>query len=189
MLTEQGPAISFAFEKAEHAVMLRPPRNLVSENLVSAKSLLYSYIVAGVAEAACCLFAYFLVFTTNGIRISELAFSTDRHPFWASSSANLEPLNAARLASDSAYAAALAPHRALPPAWAAAHDGEFVQPPLWVTADGRVYDVPAQWRIYRESQAAWYLTLIMCQFWCVTQAAASRAAHPARSAMHCTVAL
>ena len=38
--------------------------------------------------------------------------------------------------------------------------------PLFVTADGRSYDAHKQWSIYCESQAAWYLTVILCQFWC-----------------------
>ena len=40
-----------------------------------------------------------------------------------------------------------------------------VHPPLWVTAGDapRVLDAEAQWRIFRQSQSAYYLTLIMCQ--------------------------
>ena len=172
MLTEQGPAISLAFERAERAVMLAPPRRLHKDNLVTARSLLYSYVIAGFAEAAVCFFAYCLAFTRHGVSIHELAFSTDKHAFWSAPSgdgsafqAAPSPLDARRLASNATYAAELAPKRALPRAYAAAHDGAPVFPPLWVTSDGRVYDAPAQWRIYRESQAAWYLTLIMCQFW------------------------
>ena len=41
-----------------------------------------------------------------------------------------------------------------------------VDVPLFVTADGRSYDAHKQWSIYCESQAAWYLTVILCQFWC-----------------------
>jgi hypothetical protein len=173
LLTEQGPAISLAFERAEHAVMLSAPRNLKSENLVTRRSLLYSYVIAGCAEAAVCFFAYALAFTSRGVSINELAFSTDKHAFWAppegpgsSFTPAATPLDASRLATDARYASLLAPERAPPAAWAAAHDGTAVYPPLWVTADGRVYDARAQWRIYRESQAAWYLTLILCQFWC-----------------------
>ncbi len=171
MITEQGPAISLAFERAEHAVMLRKPRNLRTENLVTPRSLVYSYLLAGCAEAAVCFFAYVLVYTSRGVSVSELAFSTDRHPFWSPPASGStfarapEALSATRLAMDPGYAATLAPERRLPAKWAAAHDGMIVTPPLWVTADGRVYDAKVQWLIYRESQAAWYMTLILCQFW------------------------
>lgn len=37
-------------------------------------------------------------------------------------------------------------------------------PPL-VASNGHVYDAHDQWAIYTESQCAWYLTLIMSQFW------------------------
>lgn len=42
LLTEQGPAISLAFEQPEARVMLRPPRDVKRERLVSWPSLLYS---------------------------------------------------------------------------------------------------------------------------------------------------
>ena len=42
LLTEQGPAISLAFEHAEHAVMQRKPRNRLTDTLVSRSSIFYS---------------------------------------------------------------------------------------------------------------------------------------------------
>ena len=37
--------------------------------------------------------------------------------------------------------------------------------PILVASDGRRYDAFAQWAIYCESQSAWYLTLVLGQFW------------------------
>lgn len=47
LLTEQGPAISLAYEKMESSVMDRPPRDLQRDRLVSASLLRYSYLIAG----------------------------------------------------------------------------------------------------------------------------------------------
>jgi len=171
LLTEQGPAISLAFERAEHAVMLHKPRNLKTELLMTPHSLFYSYVTCGFAIAATCMFAYFLAFTSRGVSVSELAFSTDDSSYWSAppqqgSSFTGVRLDAARLATDAAYAHVIAPHRLPPAAWSTAHDGQVVFPPLWVTQNAEhVYDAPEQWRIYRESQSAYYITLIMCQFW------------------------
>ena len=46
----QGPAISFAYEKAESAVMLRPPRNLQKDRLISRGLLIYAYSIAGLTN-------------------------------------------------------------------------------------------------------------------------------------------
>ena len=53
LITEQGPAISFAYERAEEAVMRRPPRDLVHDRLISPGLLFYAYAVAGVGNSAC----------------------------------------------------------------------------------------------------------------------------------------
>ena len=124
-------------------------------------------MLAGFAEAAVCFFAYALVYTTRGIALSDLAFSTDRHSFFSVPDSEPLQLSAASLASNRTYADLLAPTAKPPAAWVQAHEGASFVPPLWVTDDGRVYDARAQWRIYRESQSAWYLTLILCQAWCV----------------------
>ena len=165
LLTEQGPAISLAFEHAEHAVMQRKPRNLETETLVSKSSIFYSYVLAGFAEAAVCFFAYALVYTTRGIALSDLAFSTDKHPFFDVPASPAMQLSAAQLATNRTYSTLLAPTMQLPAAWVQENEDASFVPPLWVASGGRVYDARAQWRIYRESQSAWYLTLILCQFW------------------------
>jgi sodium/potassium-transporting ATPase subunit alpha len=81
LLTEQGPAISLAYERAESQVMSRKPRNLVTDRLVSAPSLFYSYIMAGLANALVCMFAYFMVYVKNGIPVSRVAYSLDQARF------------------------------------------------------------------------------------------------------------
>jgi len=78
LLTEQGPAISFASEKAEAAVMLLPPRNMARDRLVSRPLLMYSYLLAGVPSMIVCMFAYFMVYVYHGIPISSLAWSSQK---------------------------------------------------------------------------------------------------------------
>ncbi len=72
LLTEQGPAISFAYEAAESAVMLLPPRDMKHDRLVSRQVLLYSYLLAGVPSTLVCMMAYFLTYVYNGIPVSAL---------------------------------------------------------------------------------------------------------------------
>ena len=67
MCALQGPAISFAYEKAEEAVMLRPPRDLVNDRLISRGLLFYSYVVCGISNMFISMFAYFAVFISHGI--------------------------------------------------------------------------------------------------------------------------
>jgi magnesium-transporting ATPase (P-type) len=83
LLTEQAPAISLAYETTEAAVMRRPPRNVLTERLVSGPSIFYSYVVAGGGSALVCMGCYFLVYTRAGIPISQLAFSLDQGYFAA----------------------------------------------------------------------------------------------------------
>jgi hypothetical protein len=52
LITEQGPAISLAYEPAEANVMERPPRDTHEDRLISASLLRYSYLVAGEQQAA-----------------------------------------------------------------------------------------------------------------------------------------
>lgn len=44
MLTEIGPAVSFAWEPAEANVMERPPRNRNTDRLVRPALLAYAYL-------------------------------------------------------------------------------------------------------------------------------------------------
>lgn len=48
LITEQGPAISLAYEPAEALVMERPPRDLTRDRLINGPLLRYSYLTAGI---------------------------------------------------------------------------------------------------------------------------------------------
>ena len=72
LVSEQGPAISFAYEKAEDSVMARPPRKLGKDRLVSRQVIAYSYIIAGIASSLVCMFAFFMVYVYRGIPVSAL---------------------------------------------------------------------------------------------------------------------
>jgi sodium/potassium-transporting ATPase subunit alpha len=67
LITEQGPAISLAYEPGEDATMKRPPRNRVKERLIGARLLTYGYLIVGGVMAAACLVAYFIAFLVNGV--------------------------------------------------------------------------------------------------------------------------
>lgn len=97
MLTEIGPAVSFAWEPAEANVMERPPRNRNTDRLVRPALLAYAYLQvscvvwifvcspyvylqhqslhalqAGVIETVFCLAAYFFVLLNNGLGFGDL---------------------------------------------------------------------------------------------------------------------
>lgn len=55
--TELAPAISLAYEPAEKDIMLRPPRDINSDRLVSRNLLVYSYLIVGVLESIACFIA------------------------------------------------------------------------------------------------------------------------------------
>ena len=57
LATELGPAISLAYEPPEADIMLRPPRSLKYDRLVSRNLLFYSYLTIGVFESVACLLA------------------------------------------------------------------------------------------------------------------------------------
>lgn len=48
LITEQGPAISLAYEPAEANVMDRPPRESSKDRLVDGPLLRYSYLIYGI---------------------------------------------------------------------------------------------------------------------------------------------
>jgi hypothetical protein len=50
LVTEQGPAISLAYEPAEAQVMERPPRDITRDRLISGPMLRYSYLIIGVMQ-------------------------------------------------------------------------------------------------------------------------------------------
>ncbi|GFH14691.1 cation_ATPase_N domain-containing protein, partial [Haematococcus lacustris] len=92
LVTEQGPAISLAYEPAEANVMLRPPRDVATERLIDGRLLRYSYLIAGVLQSAVCMIAFFSVFWWYGISVPQVAFGIDRGNFLVpdGSSSNLD---------------------------------------------------------------------------------------------------
>ncbi len=128
-MTEQGPAISLAYERGEAGVMLRPPRNLATERLVSVQSVAYAYGVAGLSATGVCLLNYFMVFLYHGITPKALAFSVNRGHFQPS------PFELGADGLTRTLAGRVVP--------------DFVLP------DGRVYGAEKQYEIHRESMAAW----------------------------------
>jgi sodium/potassium-transporting ATPase subunit alpha len=48
LLTEQGPAISLAYEPAEALVMERPPRDIKRDRLINGPLLRYAYLTYGI---------------------------------------------------------------------------------------------------------------------------------------------
>ena len=85
LLTEQGPAISLAYEPAEADVMSRPPRDTKVDRLVSGAVLRYAYLIAGVAEALFCMLAFFTIFWWHGVPISSIYNTGTTN--WSSASA------------------------------------------------------------------------------------------------------
>ena len=88
--TELGPAISLAYEKAESTIMDRKPRNPLTDRLVSAPLLIYSYVTSGLIISVGCLAAYTAVYRDYGIHLSDFFapdLNTDRGAFfsWTSS--------------------------------------------------------------------------------------------------------
>jgi magnesium-transporting ATPase (P-type) len=67
LITEQGPAISLAYEPAESNIMDRRPRDLKTEKLIDGRLVRYSYLIIGVLETLTCLMAYFTVLQYYGI--------------------------------------------------------------------------------------------------------------------------
>eukprot|EP00775_Hariotina_reticulata_P010474 gene10474-10632_t len=70
LITEQGPAISLAYEPAEARVMERAPRDMTRDRLINGPLLRYSYLIVGVVEAVMCMLAFFTIFWWNGVPLS-----------------------------------------------------------------------------------------------------------------------
>lgn len=127
LLTEQGPAISLVYEKAEADIMRRPPRNPRTDHLITRETLIFSYVISGLFSSLTCFMAYALVFHHYGIELPDVAFSLDK--------------------------------------------GYFKGPPysasdkILTLANGTSFDAMKQNLIYKQASTAWYLTLIVNQFW------------------------
>lgn len=72
--TEIVPALSLAYERPESDLMKRMPRKR-EDRLVDMGLLSFSYLQAGIIESLGALFAYFVVFLTNGVPPSVLLFA------------------------------------------------------------------------------------------------------------------
>jgi sodium/potassium-transporting ATPase subunit alpha len=72
LLSEQGPSVSFAYERAEDSIMLRPPRKMGVDRLVSYQIIFYSYVVAGLGSSLVCLFSFLMVYVRAGVPLSSV---------------------------------------------------------------------------------------------------------------------
>ncbi|RZC33428.1 sodium/potassium-transporting ATPase subunit alpha [Asbolus verrucosus] len=72
LLTDMLPAISLAYEKAESDIMLRPPRNPKTDNLVTRKLYFLAYGHIGLIEAMCGFFIYFAIMAEHGFMPCQL---------------------------------------------------------------------------------------------------------------------
>jgi magnesium-transporting ATPase (P-type) len=72
LITEQGPAISLAYEPAEANVMERPPRDSKQDRLVDGPVLRYAYLVYGITTSVLCMLAFFTIFWWNGVPLSSV---------------------------------------------------------------------------------------------------------------------
>lgn len=120
--------------------MLRKPRDLKTERLVTVQSIFYAYGVAGVSSSLVCLLNYFMVFHSYGISPRMLAFSMDEGHFLPPPYVTVDGVTLAG-----------ASRRAVPD---------------FASFDGRVYGAEQQYEIHRHAMSAWYLCVVLTQFWC-----------------------
>jgi sodium/potassium-transporting ATPase subunit alpha len=71
--TELGPAISLAYESPEAALMDRDPRDPAKDRLVSPRLLFYSYITSGSIITVACFMAYYFIYKSHGIQLSDFS--------------------------------------------------------------------------------------------------------------------
>lgn len=64
--TDMVPAISLAYENKESNIMLKPPRDMNTERLVTAKLVSFSYLQVGVIQALAGFYSYFVVLNDYG---------------------------------------------------------------------------------------------------------------------------
>ena len=70
--TDLLPGISFAYERAESDLMLRPPRNPERDRLVSAKLVSFAYLQLGVMQALGAFYAAVVIMADEGIHPDSL---------------------------------------------------------------------------------------------------------------------
>ena len=66
--TDMFPDVAFAYECAEHDIMLRQPRNIKRDHLVNLKLISYSYIQVGTFETISAFYTYFIVLNDYGFK-------------------------------------------------------------------------------------------------------------------------
>lgn len=185
LLTEQAPAISLAFEPSEDSIMRRQPRNLKTNRLASVSSLVYSYLIAGLATSLTCFLSYCMVFLRHGIPISQVAFSRNKGYFMPPPWVRIP-----RTTTYNSNVSGISVQRLEPGQLPVGREGiveyEYrveqgapgaggVVPTLRVRGMHRggvggatswlEFDAPRQYAIAREASSAWFLTLVLCQFW------------------------
>ncbi|GBF90642.1 p-type atpase [Raphidocelis subcapitata] len=79
LLTEQGPAISLAYEGAESNVMDRPPRDLAEDRLIDGPLIRYAYLIAGMWQGVLCMLSYFTVFWWHGVPLAWIYNTGNTH--------------------------------------------------------------------------------------------------------------
>lgn len=72
--TDLVPAISLAYENAEANIMKKPPRDMNTDRLVTAKLVVFSYLQIGIVQAVAGFYTYFVVLNDYGFDPSILPF-------------------------------------------------------------------------------------------------------------------
>jgi sodium/potassium-transporting ATPase subunit alpha len=70
--TDMVPAISLAYEKAESDIMERPPRDQVTDHLVTVKLVSFAYLQIGVFQALAGFYSFFVVMNDYGFKMKTL---------------------------------------------------------------------------------------------------------------------
>lgn len=70
--TDMLPAISLAYEQPENDIMLRKPRNPLTDRLVNGRLIFLAYGMIGMIQAAAGFFAYFVIMEEHGWKPERL---------------------------------------------------------------------------------------------------------------------
>jgi len=70
--TDMIPAISLAYETKESNIMFKPPRDMRTDRLVTAKLINFSYLQIGVIQAAAGFYTYVVVMSNYGFKAADL---------------------------------------------------------------------------------------------------------------------
>jgi sodium/potassium-transporting ATPase subunit alpha len=75
--TDLWPAISLAYEAKESNIMQKPPRDMRTDRLVTARLISFSYLQIGVIQALAGFCAYLVVLNDYGFKPSFLPGTAD----------------------------------------------------------------------------------------------------------------